>query len=197
MFSNMADKKRTRDPAAKRAALHAAAFALLAEHPYPAVSVAMIAQRAGIAVGSVYRFYPTKMALLEALSDALEEAFVAAMGAAWQAGGPYAERLDRLAAALFDMFCQRRSQIGVMAMTAGHRAKGSRPMGDKVRSAIGAHYRDGVAHGGFARHDPTQFAAAAYGLVEGLMHHWFADPTPARQKELAAMLAQMLRRLVL
>jgi AcrR family transcriptional regulator len=187
---------RTRNPDAKRAALHEAAFALLASQPYASVSVAMIAARAGIAVGSVYRFYPTKMALLEALSDALEGQFVAAMQGAWESGGPYPDRIARLATALFGVIAARQSEITVMQITAGHRSAGSRPMGDLVRREIARLYADGIANGGFYRHDPQAFAAAAYGLIEGLMLSYFTAPGPQRQRQHAGLLALMLQKLV-
>ncbi len=188
-------QRRRRDPDAKRAALHAAAIAVLAEQPWQAVSVADIAARAGVAVGTYYRFYPTKMALIEALSDTLEGEFVAAMDAAWATPAPYPKRIDALAHALFALIAARAQAIAVMAITAGHRAPGSKPMGDIIRAGIARLYADGVAHGGFAAHSAHDFAAAAHGLVDGLMQRYFTDPGPARQQELAALLALMLRRL--
>lgn len=192
----MTPAPRRRDPDAKRAALHAAAFALFAEQPFQAVTMAQIAARAGIAVGSCYRFYPGKLALLAALSDALEADFAAAMQSAWQQGGPYRDRLSRLATALFDLIASRRQDIAVMQITAGNRTPGSRPMGERVRQEIALLYADGVANAGFHAHDPHEFAAAAHGLVEGLMHDYFAR-ADASQQHHAGLLAVLLQRLAL
>jgi AcrR family transcriptional regulator len=188
---------RTRDPDAKRAALHKSAFALLAAHRYEAVPVAMIAQHAGVAVGTFYRFYPTKMALLEAMSDALEDEFVAAMHRAWEGPDHYADKIAALADSLFETITLHATEIGVMQMTAGHRPASSKPLGDSIRKAIAALYADGLNKGAFARHNPTTFAAAAHGLVDGLMRQYLSDPTASKRHEHAKLLSDLLAKLLL
>jgi AcrR family transcriptional regulator len=188
---------RTRDPNAKLAALHKSAFVLLAKHRYEAVPVSMIAQHAGVAVGTFYRFYPTKMALLEAMSDALEEEFVGAMHEAWTGKAAFADKIEALANSLFDTITLHVAEIGVMQMTAGHRPATSKPLGDAIRAAIALLYIDGLKADAFAKHDPTHFAAAAHGLVDGLMRAYLSNPTTAKKAELSKLLAEMLCRLLL
>jgi AcrR family transcriptional regulator len=188
---------RTRDPDAKRAALHKSAFALLAAHRYEAVPVSMIAQHAGVAVGTFYRFYPTKMALLEAMSNGLEEEFVAAMHDAWNGRTEFADKIEALANSLFDTITCHAAEIGVMQMTAGHRPATSKPLGDSIRASIAVFYADGVKAGAFTKQDPTHFAAAAHGLVDGLMRAYLSNQTLAKKATLSKLLAEMLRRLLL
>jgi AcrR family transcriptional regulator len=83
--------------AARHDAIVAAAGALAAEAGINAVQIAPVAERAGIAAGTVYRYFPSKTDLVGALVDAVSEREVGAMRkAADAAPGP----LSALAAAI-------------------------------------------------------------------------------------------------
>src|SRR5437762_13951005 len=93
--------RRTDNVARKLAARHeailAAAQALASESGMAAVQIAPVAERAGIAAGTVYRYFPAKTALVAALVAALSERESEALGrAADAAPGP----LSALAAAI-------------------------------------------------------------------------------------------------
>jgi AcrR family transcriptional regulator len=75
--------------AAKRAAILAVAQAAAAEGGMAAVQIARVAQRAGIAAGTVYRYFPAKSDLVAALiSAAAEREIIAIRNAASDAPGP-------------------------------------------------------------------------------------------------------------
>jgi AcrR family transcriptional regulator len=83
--------------AARHEAIVAAARALAAEGGMAAVQIAPVAARAGIAAGTVYRYFPSKTELVAAVIEALSERELAAMRAAADAApGP----LSALAAAV-------------------------------------------------------------------------------------------------
>jgi AcrR family transcriptional regulator len=83
--------------AARHDAIVAAAGSLAAEAGINAVQIAPVAERAGIAAGTVYRYFPSKTDLVAALVDAVSEREIGAMrGAADAAPGP----LSALAAAI-------------------------------------------------------------------------------------------------
>jgi AcrR family transcriptional regulator len=83
--------------AARHDAIVAAARALAAGSGMAAVQIAPVAERAGIAAGTVYRYFPSKTELVAALVGALSEREIAAMRrAADAAPGP----LSALAAAI-------------------------------------------------------------------------------------------------
>jgi AcrR family transcriptional regulator len=83
--------------AARRAAILAAAADAAAEGGMAAVQIAPVADRAGIAAGTVYRYFPSKAELVAALVAALcEREIVAIERAAKAAPGP----LSALAAAI-------------------------------------------------------------------------------------------------
>src|SRR5947208_14793243 len=83
--------------AAKREAILAAAETAAVEGGMAAVQIALVAQRAGIAAGTVYRYFPAKSDLVAALIAGVAEREVAAIRqAAAAAPGP----LSALAAAI-------------------------------------------------------------------------------------------------
>jgi AcrR family transcriptional regulator len=83
--------------AARHDAIVAAAGSLAAEAGINAVQIAPVAERAGIAAGTVYRYFPSKTDLVAALVEAVSEREIGAMrGAADAAPGP----LSALAAAI-------------------------------------------------------------------------------------------------
>src|SRR6201997_3223724 len=90
-------EKIARRLAERQEAIIAAARALAAEGGMAAVQMAPVAARAGIATGTVYRYFPSKSELVAALAAALGEREMAALeGAAKAAPGP----LSALAAAI-------------------------------------------------------------------------------------------------
>jgi AcrR family transcriptional regulator len=87
----------TRKLAARHGAIMAAARALAAEGGMGTVQIAAVAERAGIAAGTVYRYFPAKTDLVAALVAAHSAAEIAALNrAADAAPGP----LSALAAAI-------------------------------------------------------------------------------------------------
>jgi AcrR family transcriptional regulator len=82
-------EKVVRRLAQRQAAIVAAARALAAEAGMAAVQIAPVAKRAGIAAGTVYRYFPSKTELVEAVVAAVSERELAAMRRAGDAApGP-------------------------------------------------------------------------------------------------------------
>ena len=102
--------------AARREAILAAACDTLAEKGIAAVQIVPVAERAGIAAGTVYRYFPSKTELVAAVvTDLAGEEIVAIEQAAATAPGP----LSALAAAIgtFAMRAMARRRL-VLALTA-------------------------------------------------------------------------------
>src|SRR3954465_4659244 len=82
-------EKVARRLAARHDAIIAAAAALAAEHGMAGVQIVPVAERAGIAAGTVYRYFPSKIDMVGALVAAVSEREIAAMRqAAESAPGP-------------------------------------------------------------------------------------------------------------
>ena len=88
---------------AQRETIIAAATRQLAEHGYGGCSVAAVAERAGVAVGSVYRHFPTKADLVVHVFRQVVTREVEAVRAASAEAGAPAERV----LAAVDTFAQR------------------------------------------------------------------------------------------
>ncbi|SEF21969.1 transcriptional regulator, TetR family [Amycolatopsis pretoriensis] len=88
---------------AQRATIVAAATEQLAEHGYGGCSVAAVAERAGVAVGSVYRHFPTKADLVVHVFRQVVTREVDAVRAVSAQPGEPAERV----LAVFETFAQR------------------------------------------------------------------------------------------
>jgi AcrR family transcriptional regulator len=179
--------------AARHEAILAAACEIAAADGMGGVQIAPVAERAGIATGTVYRYFPSKTELVAALVAALADDEMAALGeAAKSAPGP----LSALAAAIatFAARALARRRLA-FALT----AEAVEPEIDRARAA----YRQKLT-GEFARHirlaldggrlpeqDPGLAAPALLGaLIEGLIGER-APAAPANPGEARARV-QML-----
>ena len=185
--------RRVRAPEAKRAALLESAFQLFSVHGYEATSVADIARQAGTAVGTVYKHYPDKAALLRALHGTLEERFVAAMAQAWDTTLAPGARFDPLCEAVFDLIAETRERIAILSMTTGVVFDDGSLPGDRVRAAIEAMLADAIENGDYRDGDPALLAACMHGMVEGAMRTFLRDPTPERRAQIIATLPDLMR----
>jgi len=165
-------EKVARRLAARHDAILAAARAMAGEAGLGAVQVAPVARRAGIAAGTVYRYFPSKTELIAALLDELRARECAALReAAAAAPGP----LSALAAAVVTFaaraLANRRLILAATMAPAQAVAKGDHV---KLRRSLAAAFRELVGAAIAAGHIPAQdtelAAAALLGLLlEGLV----------------------------
>lgn len=186
--------------AARREAIVAAARALAAEGGMAAVQIAPVAARAGIAAGTVYRYFPSKTELVAAVMATVSERELAAMRAAADAApGP----LSALAAAV-TTFAGRALQRRRLAWAAI--AEPVEPEIDAMRrayrQALAAELENRLAACVRAGHLPEQdvrlsAAAVAGALVEGLLGPLAPDaPTSADARAAVQALALFVLRAV-
>lgn len=188
MKNGPSSSKRKRDPESKRAALHDAALRQFTERGYEHVSIASIAKDAGIAVGTVYRFYENKLFLLRAMLEGIERDFVERMQSDWAQGGDYPERLDRICAGVFDVAHDRSSLLRLFTMTTDMIYEDGALPGDRIQSQIKRMYHEAVDNGAFRDGDADMMSSMAHGLVEGAMMRWMRSGAPSdtnASKELA------------
>jgi AcrR family transcriptional regulator len=184
-----------RKRAARHDAILSAARAIAAESGMAAVQIAPVAERASVAAGTVYRYFPAKTDLVAALVSRLSDQEMAAIEtAATAAPGP----LSALAAAV-TTFAAR--ALAARRLAFALIAEPVEPEIDRARTA----YRRGLATaferlirnalqgGHLPDQDPALAASAAVGaLVEGLIGHLAPaagdDPGKARaQVQLLAL----------
>lgn len=156
--------------AARHEAIIVAARALASESGLGALQIAPVAERAGIAAGTIYRYFPSKEDLVAAVVSATAEREVAAIRAA-AAAAPGA--LSGLAAAIA-AFASRTLRVRRLALAMLSEPPESGDGGRFVfRRSISAEFegliRAAIAAGHLPDQPPAAMAAAIIGaVVEGL-----------------------------
>jgi AcrR family transcriptional regulator len=167
--------------AARHDGIVAAARAIAAESGLGAVQIAPVAARAGIAAGTVYRYFPAKTDLVGALIEAVSARDIAAFRrAADGAPGP----LSALAAGLITLAAQalrhRRLAWAVDAAVDGLRLAGRRALATEIELRI----RAAIAGGHLPDQNAAVAAAAIVGmLLEGLIGPLAPPPDAGKARE--------------
>jgi AcrR family transcriptional regulator len=180
-------EKVARRLAARHEAIIAAARGLAAEHGMAAVQVAPVAERAGIAAGTVYRYFPSKNDMVSAIVAAVSQRELAAMRqAADAAPGPLSALAAAIATFAARALVRRRLSWAILAEPVEPELA---PVRLAYRKALAAEIANRIAAAIAARHLPEQdavLAAAALvgALIEGLMGplapHGSDDPGKTR-----------------
>jgi AcrR family transcriptional regulator len=180
--------------AARHDAILAAACDAAAEGGMAAVQIAPVALRAGIAAGTVYRYFPSKTELVAALVAALSEREMAALAAAANAApGP----LSALAASITTFAARalagRRLAFALLAEPVEPEVDAARA---SYRRALAAEFealiRKALVGGHLPDQDAALAAAALVGaLIEGLIGPLAPAPAddPAKTRARVQMLA--------
>jgi AcrR family transcriptional regulator len=165
-------EKVARRLSARRAAILDAARTIAAEEGMAAVQIVPVAERAGIAAGTVYRYFPTKSDLIGELARAISARELEAVGGAARAApGP----LSALSAAIVTFAMRalgnRRLAYAVMGGPVEDALDAVRlDYRQALRTEIANHIRAAIAAGHLPEQDPELGAAALVGsLVEGLL----------------------------
>ena len=163
---------RALDPDGKRLAIMAAGEALFASAGFAKTTMAQIAARAGVAVGSVYRAFPHKLALLAALHEAMEAGFVDALLTSWETEHDPERRFRAMVTALMTHAAAVRQSMPLYMQTRDLVSSGGQSPGAKIIDVIADLYEAGVAHGELIAMRPAMAAAIGYGMIEGGMGDW-------------------------
>ncbi len=180
----------TRRLAARRDAIIGAARILASESGMAAVQIAAVASRAGIATGTVYRYFPAKTDLVAAvLTEIADREISALQRAAAAAPGP----LSALSAAIMTFAARalrdRRLLFAAIAEPIDAELDAVRTA---FRKALAAEFMERIAATVAAHHLPEQdvalAAAALTGLlVEGLIGPLAPDPS-GRERDMVQSL---------
>jgi AcrR family transcriptional regulator len=180
--------------AARHDAILAAACDAAAEGGMAAVQIAPVAQRAGIAAGTVYRYFPSKTELVAALVAALSEREMAALDAAAKAApGPLSALAASITTFAVRALAHRRLAFALIAEPVEPEVDAARA---SYRQALVAEFgkliRNALAGGHLPDQDAALAAAALVGaLIEGLIGPLAPRPAddPAKVRAQVQMLA--------
>ena len=184
--------------AARRDAIVAAARQAASESGMAAVQIAPVAARAGIAAGTVYRYFPAKTDLIAALFAEFAAREIAALRrAADAAPGP----LSALAAAIMTFavraLANRRLAFAAIAEPVEPELAGARlALRQQIAGEFSARIAAAVAGGHLPEQDATLAAAALTGLiVEGLIGPLAPDATGRERDVVQSLTLTALRAL--
>lgn len=186
-----------RDPEARRQRVLAVAVRRFATTGYEATSVNEVAAEAGVAIGTLYKYFPDKAALLEGVLEQFEHEFAAWMQQASTEGGPFAARVHRMIDGLFTLASEREHFF--WALSAGtHSLRGQRAHtpGDTMRAIIADFLRAGIAAGEFRSLDVDKMAALGFGVVEAAMQRCFGGESGQHRAAWVALVSEVLTRAV-
>jgi AcrR family transcriptional regulator len=176
---------RTLDPSAKRAAILAAGEILFASAGFARTTMAQIAAKADVAVGSLYRAFPDKLALLTALHSEMEQKFVNAILRSWDIDRPPEQRFRAMIEALMAQVSAARASMPLYMLTRDLVSSGGQEPGAKTVAVIARLYEAGVQRGEFVATQPALAAAIAYGMVEGGIRDWMTSTSQAAEYQTA------------
>jgi AcrR family transcriptional regulator len=157
--------------AARQDTIMAAARALASESGMAAVQIVPVAERAGIAAGTVYRYYPSKDDLVSALVGAIAERGIAAVrGAAAAAPGPLSALAAAIMAFAASVLRERRLAWAMLAEAADGCDAGRLAFRQSLAGEFEASIRAAIAADHLPEQDAAFAAVAIIGAVlEGLV----------------------------
>ena len=158
--------------AARHEAIVAAARALASESGMGAVQIVPVAERAGIAAGTVYHYFPSKDDLVAALVAVIAEQEIAAIrGAAAAAPGPLSALAAAIKAFAVRALRERRLAFAMLAGAAEADAAADRlAFRHQLVAELATYIRAAIAAGHLPEQDAEFAAAAVIGaVIEGLL----------------------------
>lgn len=187
-------RKRVVDPEAKQKAILDAAERLFAKQGYSQTSTTLIASQAGVAVGTIFKYFPDKATLLSALHQRIEQQFVDALVDAWAKPADCMEvKLGNVFTAMFTTAGRIKDIMPVLSMSIDTVTTEDYQPGQQMRQTIGDMLAEGVLSGGLKSHNTEHSAFLMHGLVEGALRCWMQKPSAAHQKELISTLLSITR----
>lgn len=162
---------------AQREAIAEAAVALLTESGYRGLSIAAVAERAGVATGSVYRHYADKSDLMVRIFREQCGREVSAVAEAAETGTAV-ERLTRIVETFaFRALSNPTLAYSLLAEPVDAAVDAERLVFRRAfADTIAATVRHGIAGGEFAEQDPELVAAALVGAVAEVLTGPLARP---------------------
>lgn len=190
----MAARPRKMDPIGKRAAIMGVGERLFAERGFAGVSMADIAAGADVAVGTLYRLFPDKAALLGALHERMEDRFIGVMLRAWAKPTDYPGKLRGLVNALFKEALAVADLMPLYSLTRDVVGQVDYRPGERTIAAIAPLFREGRAARSFVDMDPDLAARMAYALVEAGMFQLMSAANAAERKRLIKQSSDLMVR---
>lgn len=161
-------------PDETRARIIDAADALFRRMGYAKTAVADIAAELRMSPANVYRFFPSKHALIEAICDRCLRDVQDKVWAAARAKAPAPERLERVVLEILkyhkETLIHERRVYDMVQVAMEHSWETIRAHKENIRNGIELILRDGIEDGTFEAVDPRETAQLVMGALVRFMH---------------------------
>ena len=131
----------------KRDAVMQAALEMVAEHGFHGAPMAQIAEKAGVAAGTIYRFFDSKDTLIREIKASLEGQILAAVSGGYPAGRPVRERFMHIERRVIGYFIASPLQFRFLEQyhnsPYGVVSRREKLLGKKDRNLIGDLFEEG------------------------------------------------------
>jgi TetR/AcrR family transcriptional regulator, transcriptional repressor for nem operon len=172
-------KRRTQPPEVRREQLLDAAATLLVEKGFAAMTVADVAERAGVAKGTVYLYFDTKEALVAGIQAKYDHSLVAMARVLNEARGSELGRLESYLRATVDFHVAERELHQVLFHQAGMRDHESL---HSLAKEMEVFIASGVDSGAFHVDDPRFTAGFMLHGLHGALVSYLHDPRSSRAR---------------
>lgn len=186
----------------KRDAIVEAATDLFTNGGYETTTIAHIAKKAGVAVGTVYLYFKNKQEILYAVKYDFDADFARLMAQSDVSGVPHQHRIRPLIEACFDIceeYTERIQLLGLPPQILGelHEAKHIHKSSPSMISGIETWVKQAIADSVFRPVDPHVAAVLSFGMVNSAMEQCFITEGGANRQLYIDMLVDNLSRWVL
>jgi AcrR family transcriptional regulator len=157
----------------KRQAIVKAARIMFTTDGYEATTMAKVAQRAGVAVGTVYLYFQNKNDLLSEVKSDWEAEVLRSLWRSELAELPFHLRVRPMMEGAFDTCARHHNMVQLMGMQAEMIGKWPSAPPPPIYEALKSLLDEGVAQGSLRPVDTKAAAVAVYGMVNGALLHCF------------------------
>lgn len=178
----------------KREAIIEAARALFTTEGYETTTIAEVARKAGVAVGTVYLYFKTKPEILEAVQNSWEHEFVGAMQELDLQGIPHHLRARPIIEGCFAMCARDTDMVQIMGVLPQSIGVPHKHFPSPIREALVIFLSDGIAAGSFREMDIEAAATIAFGMVESTLHQCFYVEDGTNQQRYIETLVDAMQR---
>jgi AcrR family transcriptional regulator len=160
----------------RREAILEAALVLFAERTYAATPMPMLAERAGVGAGTLYRYFASKDVLVNEVFRAAKDDLLGRLFGQAQSGGSVQQQFTALWQRLGEFARERPEAFAFLELQdhEGYLDPASRRMDGDVREAARTFVEQAQASGAVATGDPAVMVAVVMGAMTGLFKSWRA-----------------------
>lgn len=177
------------------AALLEAAAHILGERGWPATTTNAVAERAGVSIGSLYQYFPNKLALVEAVRQRHFEEVLAVLAAAADPRAPRRQRIAALVDGMIGVHARHPAAYRVLLEEAPRAQEGRRARDSFLSECSRAYEELYLVNARHAAADSRAAAGVLAAAIAGVVHaaaHNGTLRSPGVRRELLRLLEAYL-----